>query len=103
MKYFVIESILKNPDIISDDIMKEHISYTQKAINENLILISGLKSDMNGSIFMMKSNSIEDIENYLNNEPFKKYNIQDYKITEFSPHYFNSSNKWFVNENKEEQ
>ena len=51
--------------------MKEHISYTQKAMNENLILISGLKSDMNGSIFMMKSNSIEDIENYLNNEPLK--------------------------------
>ena len=66
MKYFVIESMLKNPDMINDDIMKEHISYTQKAMNENLILISGLKSDMSGSIFMMKSNSIEDIENYLN-------------------------------------
>lgn len=101
MKYFVIESMLKNTDMINNDIMKEHISYTQKAMNENLILISGLKSDMSGSIFMMKSNSIEDIENYLNNEPLKKYNIQDYKITEFSPHYFNSSNKWF--KNKEEQ
>lgn len=96
MKYFIIEGILKNQDIMTDLIMKNHMDYTQKAINKKLILMSGLKSDMSGGLFIMKANSIEYVYDYLSNEPFKINNIQDYTITEFSPHYFNeSSNNWF--------
>lgn len=96
MKYFIIEGILKNQDQMTDNIMKNHMSYTQKAIDDNLILMSGLKSDMSGGLFIMKANSIECIYDYLSNEPFKINNIQDYTITEFSPHYFNESpNNWF--------
>lgn len=96
MKYFIIEGLLKNQDIMTDLIMKNHMDYTQKAINKKLILMSGLKSDMSGGLFIMKANSIEYVYDYLSNEPFKTNNIQDYTITEFSPHYFNeSSNNWF--------
>lgn len=96
MKYFVIEGVLKNQDKMTDLIMKNHMSYTQKAIDKNLILMSGLKSDMSGGLFIMKANSIEYVYDYLSNEPFKINNIQDYTITEFSPHYFNESpNNWF--------
>lgn len=96
MKYFIVEGTLKNQDKINDNIMKSHMAYTQKAMDKSLILMSGLKSDMSGGIFIMKSNSIEDILNYLSNEPFKINEIQDYSVTEFSPHYFNESpNTWF--------
>ena len=96
MKYFIIEGILKNQDQMTNNIMKNHMSYTQKAIDNNVILISGLKSDMSGGLFIMKASSIECIYDYLSNEPFKINNIQDYTITEFSPHYFNESpNNWF--------
>lgn len=98
MKYFFIESILKNPDLINNDIMQEHINYTQSMIKNGSILISGLKTDMSGAMFIIKLPSIQDVENYLNNEPFKKHDIQNYKITEFSPHYFNTSGEWFINQ-----
>ena len=55
MKYFVVEGILKNPQLINDEIMKEHIAYTNKAMNDGLILMSGLKEDMSGGIFVIKS------------------------------------------------
>lgn len=98
MKYFIVEGILKNSDKINEDIMKEHMAYTQKAIDEGMILMSGLKSDMSGGIFVIKSESIEKLESYLSNEPFKLYGIQDYKFIEFNAHYFNQSpSEWFNN------
>lgn len=96
MKYFMIEGTLTDADKINDDIMKEHMAYTQKAMDSGLILMSGLKSDMSGGLFIMKAEDINDITEYLNNEPFNKYEIQSYKVTEFDAHYFNESPKqWF--------
>lgn len=91
MKYFMVEGIIKNPDLINDDIMKEHMAYSQKAMDKGLILMSALKSDMSGGLFVMIAESIEKIEDYLSIEPLKVHGIQDYKIIEFTPHYFNQS------------
>ncbi|WP_283704194.1 YciI family protein [Clostridium perfringens] len=80
MKYFIVEGILKDSDKINEDIMKEHMAYTQKAMDEGMILVSGLKSDMSGGIFVIKSESVKKLESYLSKEPFKLYGIQDYKF-----------------------
>lgn len=96
MKYFIVEGILKSTNEIDKDTMTKHVNYSQKAMDEGLILMSGLKENMSGGIFIMKSDSIENIKEYLDNEPFKLEGIQDYKIVEFSPHYFNESpSEWF--------
>lgn len=96
MKYFIINGELKNAELITDEIMKEHMAYTQKAMNEGFILMSGLKEDMSGAVFIMKTESIEQINIYLSNEPFQLHGIQEYRVIEFSPHYFNESpDKWF--------
>lgn len=98
MKYFIVEGIIKNEDLMTEDIMKEHMAYSQKAMDKGLILMSGLKEDMSGAVFIMKAESIEDIESYLGSEPFKLNKIQDYKTIEFSPHYINQSpSQWFNN------
>lgn len=96
MKYFIVEGILKSTNEIDKDTMIKHMNYSQKAMDEGIILMSGLKENMSGGIFIMKSDSIENIKEYLDNEPFKLEGIQDYKIVEFSPHYFNESpSEWF--------
>lgn len=98
MKYFIIEGTITNADLMNDDIMQEHMEYSQKAMDKGLILTSGLKEDMSGGLFVMKSESREIIDEYLVNEPLKLNGIQEYKVIEFSPHYFNkSSNEWFNN------
>ena len=51
-------------------IMKAHMAYTQMAMDKGLILMSGLKEDMSGGIFVMKDESIEKVQEYLSNEPF---------------------------------
>lgn len=96
MRYFIIEGTIKNEHLINDDIMKEHIAYTQKAMDKGLILMSGLKSNNSGGLSIMKSESTENLEEYLSNEPLKVHGIQDYNVIEFTPHNFNKSpNEWF--------
>ena len=96
MKYFIVEGMLKDSSLINDDIMKKHMAYTQKAMDKGLILMSGLKDDMSGGIFVMKAESIEEVEGCLSEEPFKVFCLQDYNVIEFSVHYFNQlPNEWF--------
>ncbi len=59
MKYFIVEGLLKDSDKINEEIMKEHMAYTQRAMDEGMILVSGLKSDMSGGIFVIKAESVE--------------------------------------------
>ena len=54
MKYFIVEGIIKNSDLSNEAIMKEHMAYSKKAMDEGLILMSGLKSDISGGLFIMK-------------------------------------------------
>lgn len=97
MKYFIVEGVLKAADKINDDIMKEHMAYSGKAMEAGMILTSGLKADMSGGLFVMKAEALENIEAYLSKEPFKVSGIQDYTIIEFQPHYFNPSpDEWFT-------
>ena len=67
MKYFVVEGTITNADLMNDNIMKEHMAYSQKAMDEGLILMSGLKEDMSGGLFVMKAESPKTLEIYLNN------------------------------------
>jgi len=98
MKYFIVEGIIKNADLADENTMENHMAYSQKAMDEGLILMSGLKANMSGGVFIMKAESIEKIEDYLSSEPLKISGVQDYKLMEFSPHYFNQSpSEWFNN------
>ena len=98
MKYFIVEGTIKNPELANDNIMQDHMTYSKKAMDKGLILMSGLKSNMSGGLFIMKSESLEEVEDYLAAEPLKLANMQDYHIIEFSPHYFNQlPSEWFNN------
>lgn len=91
MKFFLVEGIIKNPSLMNKNLLKEHMDYSQKAMDDGLILMSGLKSNMSGGLSIMKAEYIETVEDYLSSEPFKVHDILDYKVTEFSPHYFSQS------------
>ncbi len=96
MKYFVIEGTLNQEEEVNDTILKEHMDYTQRAIDQGLILMSTLKTDMSGGLFIMKSESIDKLEEFIATEPFKLAGIQDYKVIEITPHYLNQTPlEWF--------
>ncbi|MDT8719233.1 hypothetical protein IAI10_21505 [Clostridium sp. 19966] len=96
MKYFIIEGIIKNPAAMNENILKEHIAYSQKAMDAGQILISGLKSDETGGVFIIKAESFDKVQDYLFSDPLKIHGIQEYHIIEFMPHYLNQKpDEWF--------
>jgi uncharacterized protein YciI len=96
VKYFIIEGTLNSTLEIDESVMKEHIAYSQKAIERGVTLITGLKENMSGGILIMKANSIEEIKAYLNSDPLKISGSQEYNIIEFTPHYTHpQTNEWF--------
>lgn len=95
MKCFIVEGTLSKEQV-EESKMQEHIAYSQKAMDAGLIVMSGLKSDMSGGLFIMKAESLEQVEEYLSAEPFKVAGIQEYRVIEYMPHYINQSPaEWF--------
>ncbi len=92
MKYFVVEGTLHVQEI-DDNLMNEHMEYTNNKIKEGVILTTGLKVDMSGGLFIIKSNSLDELYKYLNNEPFYRAGVQSYSAIEFTPHYVNEEAK----------
>ncbi|SHJ95250.1 Uncharacterized conserved protein YciI, contains a putative active-site phosphohistidine [Clostridium cavendishii DSM 21758] len=96
MKFFIIEGLIKNPTLINENILNEHIAYSKKEFESGRILVTGLKNDESGGIFLMKAESMEQVEKYLSAEPLKTNDIQDYRVIEFTPHNFQLiANEWF--------
>ena len=96
MKYYMVEGIILDAGKMDDAIMKEHMAYTQKAMDSGMIFLSGLKTDMSGGVFLMKAEKPEEIESYLAGEPFKRNGIQDYRWAEVDTHYIQPQpDQWF--------
>lgn len=96
MKYFMIEGTIIHADKMHDAILKEHMAYTQKAMDAGMIFLSGLKDDASGAIFFMKAESAEIIQDYLDEEPFYRYGIQTYRTIPFTYHFIQEmGNDWF--------
>lgn len=96
MKYFIVEGNIKTMKGMSESLLKEHMAYTQKSIDEGNYLFSGLKSDQTGGIFIMKASSKESLLLYLQEEPFYKAGIQTYTVKEFDVHYtYSDIEEWF--------
>ncbi|WP_455717352.1 YciI family protein [Anaerosporobacter sp.] len=91
MKCFIVEGTITKPDLMTDSTMNEHIAYSQKAMDEGRIVMSGLKSDMSGGLFIMKAESLEQVDEYLLTEPLRVAGVQEYRIIEYSPHYINKN------------
>ena len=95
MKCFIVEGTLKTEQV-EENTMNKHKAYSQKAMDAGVIVMSGLKSDMSGGLFIMKAESLEQVEEYLSAEPFKVAGIQEYRVIEYMPHYINQSlAEWF--------
>lgn len=96
MNYYMIEGTLLDTSLMNDDIMKEHQGYTQQAMDRGDFLISALKHDNSGALFIMKAEEERDILNYLAQEPFSTHGIQEYRVIQFDMHYHAASiAEWF--------
>lgn len=90
MLYFMIEGTFYDPLPVEPDelqkLIKEHLAYLQKGFDEGWILFSGPKAYSGGGIILMKAESGKEVDDFLENDPFKQNGISEYRIVEFRFH-----------------
>ena len=68
-----------------DRFLEEHICYLEEQYNAGNFMVSGRKEPRTGGIILAKGESIDQIEQIIEKDPFKKYGVATYEIIEFTP------------------
>lgn len=62
-----------------------HVEYLDKYYQQGVFLASGRKEPRTGGVILAKASSREELEQVLNEDPFKQHGLGDYQVTEFLP------------------
>jgi uncharacterized protein YciI len=68
-----------------DELLPLHVDYLKNQYEKGNFIASGRKIPRTGGIILSKLDSIEKLEEVLNQDPFKINNLAEYKIEEFIP------------------
>jgi hypothetical protein len=89
MDLYFVEGTIINAAAMTAEIFEKHKAYSTIQMEAGRILISGLKKDQSGSVFLMRFETPEMLQEYLDHEPFYLNGIQTYRVFPFDVHYVN--------------
>jgi uncharacterized protein YciI len=85
MKHFIVEITFTLPLEKIDEILPKHREFLQTGYNKGLLLMSGPKTPRVGGIVVARATSLEEIDGFFANDPYRLNNAAEYKFTEFNP------------------
>ena len=68
-----------------DKYLEAHIEYLDRNYERGVFIASGRKVPRSGGIILAKARNRSELEEILNDDPFKIHNLADYELTEFVP------------------
>ncbi|WP_305812018.1 YciI family protein [Photobacterium leiognathi] len=68
-----------------DKYLDAHIEYLDRNYERGVFIASGRKVPRSGGIILAKARNLSELEEILNDDPFKIHNLADYELTEFVP------------------
>jgi uncharacterized protein YciI len=71
-----------------DNFLDEHIMFLKQEYKNKNFILSGRKEPRTGGIIISPLKSQADLEKVLNKDPFKRENLANYNIIEFTPSMF---------------
>lgn len=89
MKYFVAESIMTQPCPVSGEEMKNtyvpaHVAHLHRGIDAGTLLLGG-PNEFGGGFLLLRGESREAVEAFLEKDPFRVNGINSFRLTEFNP------------------
>lgn len=96
MKYFIIEIIYKAPIEKIEETTLEHRSFLSEGYAQGFLLCSGPKVPRTGGIVIAKGNSMEEIADFFQNDPYQKKGLAEYEFIEFNPKNFQDFMKEWI-------
>ncbi len=80
---FIINLTYKTELEKIDRFLNEHIEFLNEQYELGNFLASGRKIPRTGGIILSRAGSRPELENIIENDPFKKHDLADYEVTEF--------------------
>lgn len=68
-----------------DKYLEAHIEYLGKNYEKGFFIASGRKVPRSGGVILANARSRSELEEIINDDPFKIHNLADYELTEFVP------------------
>jgi uncharacterized protein YciI len=66
-----------------DTHMADHVRYLHKYYKKNVFVASGRKVPRTGGIILVLAASVEEVEKIISEDPFYKYELAEFTITQF--------------------
>lgn len=65
--------------------LEAHIDYLDKNYEKGVFIASGRKVPRSGGVILANARNRSELEEIINDDPFKIHNLADYELTEFVP------------------
>jgi uncharacterized protein YciI len=85
MKHFIVEIIYKAPIERINEVRDRHRGFLDEGYSKGIILMSGPQVPRTGGIIIARGESMEDVFEFLSNDPYQKEKVAEYKFIEFTP------------------
>lgn len=85
MKHFIVEIIYKAPIEKINEVRERHRAFLETGYKKGVILMSGPQVPRTGGIIVARGESMEEISEFLSNDPYQKEKAAEYKFIEFVP------------------
>ena len=85
MKHFLVEITYTAPQEAIRAAVAGHRAYLQAGYDQGLLLLSGPRIPFGMGFILCRFESIEALDAFFTEDPFKKEGLAEYKVSEFSP------------------
>ena len=85
MNHFIIEIIYKAPLERIEEILPAHREFLQIGYDKGIILMSGPQVPRIGGIIIARANSMEELDSFFENDPYRVNQVGEYIYTQFNP------------------
>ena len=82
---FLVILTYKKPIESIEKFLPEHILFLDKYYQKDKFIFSGRRNPRIGGIILINSNSREEVDSIIQDDPFNKNGLADYEIIEFLP------------------
>lgn len=85
MKHFIILINYKAPIEQIEATTLEHRAFLQEGYKKGFLLFSGPRVPRTGGLICAKGNSVEEMDEFFKNDPYRKKGLADYEFIQFRP------------------
>lgn len=86
----------KQPLNVVDEHLEAHVQFLDKYYRQGRFIFSGRRNPRTGGVILVRSNTIDEVQKIIKEDPFYQHDVADYSIIEFTPTKYHELFKPFV-------